>query len=116
MSRTLRLKNRQGFSLLEVMIVVLVISVLTAIAIPAFLGARTRSQTRACCAHLRQIKYAKETWAMATRQSAGGVPEWPDIYPDYIKEMPECPGGGEYTIRAVGEDPICSVGEKHVAP
>ncbi len=98
------------------MIVVLVISVLTAIAIPAFVGARTRSQARSCCAQLRQIKYAKETWAMSTHQSAGGVPEWPDIYPDYIKEMPECPGGGEYTIRAVGEDPLCSVGGKHICP
>lgn len=116
MSGTFSLRNRYGFSLLEVMIVILVISILTAIAIPAFMGARTRSQTRTCCAQLRQIKYAKESWAMATKQSAEAVPEWDDVHPAYLGDMPECPGGGEYTIQAVGEDPICSVGGTHVVP
>lgn len=47
-------KREEGFSLIELMIVVLIIAILIAIAIPTFLGARTKSQDRAAQVVLRQ--------------------------------------------------------------
>jgi prepilin-type N-terminal cleavage/methylation domain-containing protein len=109
-------RNRNGFTLIEIMIVILIMSVLIAIAVPAWMGARDRSQTRTCSSQLRQIKYAKEAWAMDTKQSIAGVAEWNDLHPTYLKDMPACPAGGDYTIAAVNTDPTCSIGGKHVVP
>jgi prepilin-type N-terminal cleavage/methylation domain-containing protein len=56
MLRTLRDRNRKeaGFTLIELMIVVLIVAILIAIGIPTFLGARTKSQERAAQVDLRQ--------------------------------------------------------------
>lgn len=110
------LDSRRGFTLVEIMITVLIIGIILAIATPAFIGARERSRTRACSSHLRQIKFAKEAWAMDNKKTVSSVAEWSDLVPTYIKEQPECPGSGDYTIAAVNLDPTCSVGGKHVLP
>ena len=68
MLRAFQLKKSKGFTLVEMMIVILIIAIIMAVAIPTFIGARTRSQARTCSGHFRQIKYAKEAWAMDTRQ------------------------------------------------
>lgn len=116
MSRALQLNDRRGFTLVEIMITILIIAAIAAIAIPSFIGARERSQARACSGQLRQIKYAKEAWAMDTKQPVTSVAVLNDLYPTYLKDMPECPASGVYTIGSVNTDPICSVGGKHVLP
>ena len=116
MIRAFQRGNNRGFTLVEIMIVILILSILTALAVPAFLGARDKSQAKTCSSQLRQIKYAKESWAMDNRQPISSTPDWDALYPTYMKDRPECPAGGEYTIRAVNQDPICSVGGKHVLP
>ena len=116
MVRVLHLSNKKGFTLVEIMITILIMAVIIAIGVPAFLGARDRSQTRTCTAQLRQLKYAKESWAMDTRQPVTSVAEWNDLYPTYLKDMPACPAGGDYAIAAVNQDPTCSVGGAHVLP
>ncbi len=98
------------------MIIILIISILIALAVPSFLSARERSQVKTCTGQLRQIKYAKESWAMDNRQPVTNAPEWDELYPAYMKDRPECPAGGDYTIRAVNQDPTCSIGGKHKAP
>ncbi len=113
MGRTAYTRNSKGFTLVEIMVTVLIIGMLAALAVPAFLGARNRSQARTCSGQLRQIKYAKEAWAMDTKQTVSSVAKWSDLYPTYIKDMPECPGGGEYAIMPVNEDPECSIGGTH---
>jgi len=40
-------------------------------------------------------------------------PALEDLYPMYLKQKPECPAGGKYTIGTVDADPICSIGGKH---
>src|SRR5437879_341483 len=53
--------NEEGFTLIELMVVVLIIAILIAIAIPQFLGARSRAQDRAAQSSLRNALTAAKT-------------------------------------------------------
>ncbi|MEN6356601.1 MAG: prepilin-type N-terminal cleavage/methylation domain-containing protein [Armatimonadota bacterium] len=102
-------KRRRGFTLIEIMIVVLIIGILLAIAIPNFMRARETSRAKSCCANLRQIETAKEQYAMDNKLSDGGVIAG-TLWPDYIKQEPTCPStGASYanTINAIGTVATC---------
>ena len=111
MSRFRVTRRKRGFTLIEIMIVVLIIAVLLAIAIPNFLRARETSRAKSCCANLRQIETAKEQWAMDTKASATDAPaSMAVLAPDYMKNTPECPSDGAYTIADMSTRPTCDVG------
>ncbi|MHB0912306.1 MAG: prepilin-type N-terminal cleavage/methylation domain-containing protein [Armatimonadota bacterium] len=105
-------RSDSGFTLIEIMIVVLIISIILFIAVPSWIGARQRSMTRACIGQLREIKYAKESWAMENDKPQTAVPELSDVL-NYLKDTPACPAGGTYTLGNVGTEPICSLGGDH---
>ena len=93
------------------MIVVAIIGLLAAIAIPNFVKARTASQKSACIAHLKQIDGAKATWALETKRSSTDTPSDGDLFGAtlYIREKPGCPGNGTYTLARVDVKPTCSL-------
>jgi prepilin-type N-terminal cleavage/methylation domain-containing protein len=105
-------KVRHGFTLVEIMIVVLIIGILLAIAVPNFIKARESSRAKACIANLKQIDSAKEQWAMDNSKANGSaVVLATDLVGAtlYIKSTPKCPASGAYTVGAVGTDPECSL-------
>ena len=115
MSRITIRRRKGGFTLIEIMIVVLIIGILLAIAIPNFMRAREVSRAKSCVANLKQIETAKEQWAMDFKKSGTDEPVMADITTDaaaseqgaYMKAAPTCPSGGVYTVGAVNVNPTC---------
>ena len=78
------LRNRKGFTLVEIMIVVAIIALLTAIAVPNFLRARKRAQGTRIIEDLKILDSAVEMYALETRRPAGFNPLFVDLKP-YLK-------------------------------
>lgn len=91
-------------------VLVAVIGLLAAIAIPSFVKARNTAQMNACVNNMRIMDGGKESWAMANRIEAGKQPDIDGVN-EYIKDgmTPVCPAGGTYDYRVIGESPECSV-------
>ena len=113
--------NKSGFTLVEIMIVVAIIGLLAAIAIPNFVKARTTAQKNACINNLRQIDGAIQQWALENKKDSAATVGFTDVSP-YLKNAVICPSGGtafsdSYTISDVQTKPVCKkVAATHVLP
>jgi prepilin-type N-terminal cleavage/methylation domain-containing protein len=115
--KTAHVSRGAGFTLVEIMIVVAIIGLLAAIAIPNFVRARARSQATTCINNMRQIDSAIQQFGMEKGLAAGtDITKETDLSP-YIKlnannSIPGCPAGGNYTPQPLGNTPSveCSLG------
>ena len=105
--------RKGGFTLVEIMIVVAIIGLLAAIAIPNFVKARATAQKNACIADLKQIDGAVQQWALENKKAATDTYALTDTtLVAYLKgsTLPACPGGGTYSAgTTVSGAPTCDV-------
>lgn len=121
--------KKKGFTLVEIMIVVAIIGLLAAIAIPNFVRARTTSQMNACINNLRLIDSAQQQWALEQHQGSLATPAGTDLQP-YLGhgsagELPTCPADSNptptftssYSIINISVKPQCAqVASTHILP
>lgn len=102
---------KKGFTLVEIMIVVAIIGIIIAIAVPAFLRARENARGRACQENLSKIDGAKEQYAIEKKIGNNEAVDMDDLAnadgTGYLKSVPTCPAGGTYTEGNIGTDPTC---------
>lgn len=113
-------KSRSAFTLVEIMIVMAILGIIIAIAMPAYIRAREVSRARACQANLAKIDGAIKWYAGEQKLDREDPVNLDDLVMEnatgYLRSVPRCPSNGEYVLTIVGETPVCTIGANQAAP
>ena len=95
-------RNRLGFTLVELMIVVAIISIVASIAIPAYGRSRKRAQATRTLEELRMLEYALDRWAIEKNKSVGDAAALSDLVP-FLKNGSLLAGGVDILGNSYGD-------------
>lgn len=90
-----RVKKEKGFTLVELLIVVAIMAILIGIAIPNFLGARTKARVSKAFTDMEAIGTAQELYAVDNDHFATSTSA---LTPDYLKSYRKDPWGNDYSM------------------
>ena len=111
-------QGRFAFTLVEIMIVVAIIALLAAVAIPNFMRARTTANTNTCIDNLRMLDAAQQQWALETGATGNTVPVASNLQPYLGRgngELPICPLDSQqqfttsYILNNCQTSPTCQI-------
>jgi prepilin-type N-terminal cleavage/methylation domain-containing protein len=97
MFRNLMFRDRSGFSLFEMMVVIAIIGVLTAILAPSIMKASISTRQKVCINNLRQIDHAIQQWSLETKALSTDIVTHSNLV-TYLRVLPVCPSLHEGTF------------------
>ncbi|MGQ9662235.1 MAG: type II secretion system protein [Kiritimatiellia bacterium] len=103
------MKRRVGFTLIEILMVIGVILLLLAIAVPSYTKARAERARQECVKNLKRIVRAKDAVAARLSLADGDAVDKAEVDKELGGTPPKCPSGGTYDYGVVGADPTCTV-------
>jgi len=94
-------KRRRGFTLVELLVVVLILATLMAVALPLYLSSVADSAKKTCRANMQSIANAAQAWKVKNSAADFSTVSLSALAPD-LGATPICPSGGTYTISTSG--------------
>ena len=95
-------RNKKGFTLVELLVVVLILATLMAVALPLYLSSVADSSKKTCRANMQSIANAAQAWKVKNRAADFTTVSMSALTPD-LGAVPTCPDNGSYTIVTTGQ-------------